>query len=165
MERHFDNLEEAELFAARKRSEGHEAEVMSESVPTLWGAAAIVDIRVMVYDAAEETNDPEPPASPAANLAGKIFYGSIVGAFLFVLGWITLEITAYLLKDGILSAILKTIAALSTLYALSAWSLLLSALFRKSREPGSRIGLLVHAFISVVAVVVSLALLVTDFTI
>ncbi|MDA0765222.1 MAG: hypothetical protein O3A87_08370 [Verrucomicrobia bacterium] len=165
MERHFNNLEEAEIFAARMRSEGHEAEVLSESVPTLWGAAAIGDIRVVVYDAdAAETAAPEAPQSPAASLAGRILYGSVVGAILVVLGWIALEIVAYLLKDGFLSAMLKTITAVSFLYALSAWSLLLAALFRRGRDRDSKLGLVVHALISIVATILSLTLLISDFS-
>lgn len=164
MERHFNNLEEAEIFAARMRSEGHEAEVLSESVPTLWGAAAIGDIRVVVYDAAAETAAAEAPQSPVASLAGKILYGSVVGAILVVLGWIALEIVAYLLKDGFLSAILKTITAVSFLYALSAWSLLLAALFRRGRDPDSKLGLVVHALISIVATILSITLLISDFS-
>jgi hypothetical protein len=163
MERHFNNLEEAEIFAARMRSEGHEAEVLSESVPTLWGAAAIGDIRVVVYDAAE-TAAPEAPQSPAASLAGKILYGSVVGAILVLLGWIALEIVAYLLKDGFLSAMLKTVAAVSFLYALSAWSLLLAALFRRGRDRDSKLGLVVHALISIVATILSITLLISDFS-
>jgi hypothetical protein len=159
MERHFNNLEEAEIFAARMRSEGHEAEVLSESVPTLWGAAAIGDIRVVVYDAAETAAQ-----SPAASLAGKILYGSVVGAILVLLGWIALEIVAYLLKDGFLSAMLKTVAAVSFLYALSAWSLLLAALFRRGRDRDSKLGLVVHALISIVATILSITLLISDFS-
>ncbi|MDE0826229.1 MAG: hypothetical protein OSA48_05410 [Akkermansiaceae bacterium] len=162
MNREFDNLEEAELFACRMRSEGHVAEVMSESIPTLWGSAAIGKIRVTVYDV-PDTEPEEQPTSPAADLFSRLFYGGIVGAFLVVIGWILLEVAAYLLKDGFMSAILKTVAAVSFIYALSAWSLLLSAFFRKGREAGSKLGLLVHVVISMVATVVSLSLLVLDF--
>jgi hypothetical protein len=162
MERHFDNLEEAELFAAKMRSDGYQAEVMSESIPTLWGAAAIGDIRVIVGELTEGP-DPEPVSSPAADLAGRLLYGTLIGSFLVVTGWLALEITAYLLKDGFIGAVLKVFTVLSTLYALSAWSLLLSTLFRKSREPGSRLGLIVHAFMSVVAVALCISLLIFDF--
>lgn len=162
MDREFENLEEAELFACRMRSEGHVAEVMSESIPTLWGSAAVGKIRVTVYDV--PAGDPEPePDTPVADLFSRLFYGGIVGAFLVVLGWITLEVAAYLLKDGLVSAALKSLAAVSFLYALSAWSLLLAAFFRKGRDPGSKMGIIVHVVISMVATVVSVSLLVLDF--
>ena len=162
MERHFENLEEAELFAARMRSEGHRADVLSESVPTLWGAAAIGDIKVVVYDLPDVEETPPAP-SRSADLAERLVYGTVVGAMLIVFGWVALETAAYLFKDGPVGALLKVLAALSVVYALSAWSLLLSALFRKGRDPDSKMGLFVHALTSVIAVVLSLTMLVTDF--
>jgi hypothetical protein len=162
MQREFENLEEAELFACRMRSEGHVAEVLSESIPTLWGSAAAGKVSVTVYNVPDGEPE-EKPDSPSGDLAGRLFYGGIIGSFLVVIGWIVLEITAYLLKDGVISAALKTITAVSVVYALSAWSLLLSAFFRKGRDPNSRLGLVVHVVISMVASVLSVSLLVLDF--
>lgn len=162
MERHFPTLEEAELFAARMRAEGHEAEVMAESIPTFWGAAARGDIRVVVFDQAEDGRPPDPP-HPAADLAARVFYGVVLLAVAVVLGWTALETAAWLIGDGLLRAALRVGLFLSALYALAAWSLLLSALFRKGRDPRSRLAPLVHALMSALAVLLSLALLFLDF--
>lgn len=161
MERHFETQEEAEIYAARMRSEGYRADVLGESIPTLWGAAALGDVRVIVYDAGELEDD-SPAPSRATDLAERIFYGIVIGAMTIVLGWLAMEITAYLFRDGVLGAVYKVLILGCLLYTLSAWSLLLAAFFRKRHDRRSKLGLIAHAVVSLIATVLALTLLVSD---
>lgn len=120
------------------------------------------DIRVVVFDLPDDGGEVDPPG-PVADLAARLFYGAVLLSMLVAFGWVALETAAWFLQGGLVPAALKAVVVLTSLYALAAWSLLLSALFRKGRDPRSRMGPVVHAVMSAVAFLLSLLLLLVDF--
>ncbi len=62
----FATYEEAMLFVAKKRSDGHAAEILNDNASTFWGPMPIGGVRVWVSEGAVEEGDelPESVESP-----------------------------------------------------------------------------------------------------
>lgn len=148
MERRFPTLAEAEQHAADLRQQGYLASVCDESSATLWGPATTNGFRVVVSESTGENSEEVPSPSRAAELVQGILRFAFIGVLVTGAIWFALEFTAFLVHGGLLPTVFTIAAVALLVYSLAAWSLLVAALFRKQRDRGSALGLLIHAVIS-----------------
>lgn len=126
----FHNFEEACLFVAMKRAEGHFAEVVHQNAGHIWGCLAVNGFAVIL----SEESDPEGVTVPAMPAEPISDFSKVLG-MLGVLGMlITLVAFLFILKISVMEIMIAPVDQLAHIVVfLSLMSLGLLAMLRLTR--------------------------------